>query len=95
MIIKGFFSTDLHKNVCCGYSLESPWRGDSNDYPCFYGEIWKSSLIIIKYPPYLFFTIVHNLENKYYRETGKVGIWRKYKDYFPDLSTETSVVGTN
>ena len=23
----------LHKNICCGYSLESPWRGDSNEYP--------------------------------------------------------------
>ena len=27
----------LHKNVCCGYSLESPrrgdWQGDSNDHP--------------------------------------------------------------
>ena len=24
MIIKGQFSTVLHKNICCGYSLESP-----------------------------------------------------------------------
>ena len=23
----------LHKNLCCGYSLESPCRGDSNEYP--------------------------------------------------------------
>ena len=23
----------LHKNVCCGYSLEAPHRGASNEYP--------------------------------------------------------------
>ena len=23
----------LHKNLCCGYSLESPQQGDSNEYP--------------------------------------------------------------
>ena len=23
----------LHINICCGYSLESPQRGDSNEYP--------------------------------------------------------------
>ena len=23
----------LHKNICCGYSLELPHRGDSNEYP--------------------------------------------------------------
>ena len=23
----------LNKNICCGYSLEAPWRGASNEYP--------------------------------------------------------------
>ena len=23
----------LHKNICCGYSLEVPQRGTSNEYP--------------------------------------------------------------
>ena len=23
----------LHKNICCGYSLEAPQRGTSNEYP--------------------------------------------------------------
>ena len=23
----------LDENVCCGYSLEAPWRGASNEYP--------------------------------------------------------------
>ena len=32
MIIKGYFCLFLHKNICCGYSLES-LRGDSNEYP--------------------------------------------------------------
>ena len=23
----------LNENICCGYSLEVPWRGTSNEYP--------------------------------------------------------------
>ena len=44
MIIEGYFSIVLHKNIHCRYSLESPRRGDSNEYQqCmfFYGEIMK------------------------------------------------------
>ena len=33
MIILGSFSPFLHKNMCCGYSLEVPQRGTSNEYP--------------------------------------------------------------
>ena len=42
MIIEGYFSSVLHKNKCCRYSLESPYhvvrthynrRVDSNEYP--------------------------------------------------------------
>ena len=25
--------SNLHKNLCCGCSLESPRRGDSNEHP--------------------------------------------------------------
>ena len=32
MIIKGLFSLFLHKNIHCGYSLESPQRGNFNEY---------------------------------------------------------------
>ena len=32
MIITGEFSIVLHKNICCGYSLESPRCGNSNEY---------------------------------------------------------------
>ena len=32
MITEGYFLSVLHKNILyCGYSLESPWRGDSNE----------------------------------------------------------------
>ena len=31
--ILGYFWLFLHKNICWGYSLESPWWGDSNEYP--------------------------------------------------------------
>ena len=27
------FLSNLHKNLCCGYSIESPCRGDSNEHP--------------------------------------------------------------
>ena len=33
MIILGYFSPFLHKNICCGYSLEAPRRGTSKEYP--------------------------------------------------------------
>ena len=29
MIILRFFFLFLYKNLCCGYSLEVPWQGDS------------------------------------------------------------------
>ena len=43
MIILGYFFLILHKNVCCIYSLEEPWRRTSNEYHnvCFYGELEK------------------------------------------------------
>ena len=51
------FWTVLHKNICCGYSLESPHWGDSNEYPqhMFLRRNKQNyPLIITKYPPYLF-----------------------------------------
>ena len=57
MIIEGEFSSVPHKNICCWYSLESPRRGDSNEYPQ-HMFLWSNKqnypLIITKYPPYLF-----------------------------------------
>ena len=47
---------------CCGYSLESPHWGDSNEYPQ-HMRLWRTDkhdpLIINKYTPYLF----HSLDN--------------------------------
>ena len=47
----------LQKHICCGYSLELPRRGNSNEYP-HHMFLWRTienyPLIIIKYPPYLF-----------------------------------------
>ena len=33
----------LHKNIDCGYSLEPPRQGGSNEYPqsMFWADIWK------------------------------------------------------
>ena len=38
-----------HKNICCGYSLEAPHRGASNEYPqhMFLWRNKKNDLIII------------------------------------------------
>ena len=50
----------FYLKTCCGYSLESPCRGDSNEYPQ-HTFLWRNKqnypLIITKYPPYLFHCI--------------------------------------
>ena len=57
MIIKWLFCLFLHKNLCCGCSLESPRRGDSNEHPQHW-FLWRFDKnyvsIIIKYAPYFF-----------------------------------------
>ena len=50
MIGLGYFSYfSIKNNICCGYSLEAPRRGASNEYPqhMFYGELEKKYPIII------------------------------------------------
>ena len=51
------YSLESPRNICSGYSLESPRRGDSNEYPQ-YMFLWRTienyPSIITKYPPYLF-----------------------------------------
>ena len=34
----------LHEYICCGYLLEAPQQGTSNEYNivCFYGELKKN-----------------------------------------------------
>ena len=54
----------LLENIDCGYSLEPPHRGDSNEYPksMFWAEIWKISeffyliffiFLVVKFSVYL------------------------------------------
>ena len=40
----------LHENICCGYSLEAPRRGASNEYPqrMF---LWRNKKNIMSIPP--------------------------------------------
>ena len=41
MINVGSFSPVLHKNICCGYSLETPHRSAANKYPqCMF--LWRN-----------------------------------------------------
>ena len=42
MIMLGYFFLFLHKNICCGYSLEAAHQGASNEYqqPMFM-ENWR------------------------------------------------------
>ena len=35
----------LHKNICCGYSLELPWWGNSNKYPQ-HMFLWRNKIYI-------------------------------------------------
>ena len=51
-----YFFLFLFKNIDCGYSLEPPRRGGSNEYPqsMFWAEIWKLSVFFIwKFPFFL------------------------------------------
>ena len=44
MIFKGWFwGFFLHKSTCCGYSLELPCQGDSDEHPqhTLFGELMK------------------------------------------------------
>ena len=58
ILIKVQFSSVLHKNLHCGYSLEIlelPWQEDSNEYPQQMFQYWNMenyTKIIIKYPLY-------------------------------------------
>ena len=40
----------LHENICCGYSLEAPHRGASNEYPQHMFS-WRNKKSIIWIPP--------------------------------------------
>ena len=59
MIIQRQFLSNLHKNLCCGCSLELPRQGDSNKNPQ-HRFLWRNkqnyhlSSNIIKYAPYFF-----------------------------------------
>ena len=45
------------KNIGCGYTLEPPRRGGSNEYPqsMFWAEIWKNNRIFIRTFSFFFF----------------------------------------
>ena len=54
IIIEGYFLSVLYKNIHCGYSLESPRRVSSNEYPQDM-ILWRNKQnysLITKYPPY-------------------------------------------
>ena len=48
MGVRLIFFLFLHENIFCGYLLEAPWRGTSNEYHniCFCGEIKKLSILL-------------------------------------------------
>ena len=51
MIIEGYFSSVLHKSLCCGYSLEWPRQGDSNEYPQ-HTFLWRNKQNYPQIPSY-------------------------------------------
>ena len=44
----------LHENICCGYSLEVPQRGTSNEYPQHICLLWRNKKNIL----FFFFLLV-------------------------------------
>ena len=66
MIILRYFFLFLHENICCGYLLEAPCQGASNEYPQ-HTFLWRTGenypIIITKYSP---------LDNSSESETSKL-----------------------
>ena len=54
----------LHKNICCGYSLEAPRRGASNEYPQ-HRFSWRNkkdtSIFRMKKAPYLWLCFMRGM----------------------------------
>ena len=73
MIIMGYFFLFLNKNICCGYSLEAPWWGTSNEYPQ-YMFLWRTvenyPIIISEYSsltvPLTYMYVLHQETRKKY-----------------------------
>ena len=56
MIILPYFFSFLLKNICCGYSLEVPHRGTSNEYPQHvFMENWRKYHQILLYNSSVYF----------------------------------------
>ena len=54
----------LHENICCGYSLEVPQRGTSNEYPQHMFS-WRNmkiiSIFLVEKTKHLFWSYGHQL----------------------------------
>ena len=66
MIILGYFFLFLHKHICCGYTLEAPHRGASNEYPkhTFFMENWRK--VFHNYPQILLLKGSIFLKNRHF-----------------------------
>ena len=86
----------LHKSICCGYALESPGRGDPNEYlPHMF--LWRNKqnypLTMTKYTPYLLngciYVFMHRCIDHVYvhrrRACFSVRVFRK-QQYHPHQS---------
>ena len=74
------------KNICCGYSLESPRRGNSNEYPQLM-FLWRTienyPVIIIKYPHlfYCYYCLICNWLIKFSIFRTKLHIFEMFFRY--------------
>ena len=78
MIIQGSFLSVFHKNISFGYSLESPCRGDYNEYPQYRFLLrnkQNNPLIITKYPPYLFLRDTDQIAPEEIRRCGLIRVY--------------------
>ena len=51
----------FHKTLCCRSSLESPRRGDFNEYPQHRLIDQNYLSVVINFPPYLFYMLCYTL----------------------------------
>ena len=64
----------LHENICCGYSLEAPRRGASNEYPQHMFS-WRNKKNIVWIPPLICSYVIRIIFSNI-KKLGIFGYWK-------------------
>ena len=100
MIILGYFFLVLHKNICCGYSLEEPCQGASNEYQQLLDMPCRGAFN--EYPQYIFLRKIQNCPQILSLTTPQLSLNRWMLNWYPQcfclvpspylITTETDTI---